>query len=207
MKEFLKNICPPIIWNEIKKAKALIYPDKKKLNIIEGLEIGSGSLIHGMIDIRKKGGKVNIGEGCHFMGLIATETSYSNVSIGNNVHIGNGTVIDCVGSIIIEDDVLISYGCVINDSDNHSIRFSLRKYDNADWMNNQNHNWEITPQKSVKISRGAWIGTKVIILKGVIVGEGAIVGAGSVVTKNVPPWTIVAGNPARIIREIPLHEI
>lgn len=111
---------------------------------MEGLEIGSGFLIQGMIDIRKKGGKVNIGEGCHFMGLIATETIYSKVSIGNNVHIGNDTVIDCVGSIIIEDDVLISYGCVINDSDNHSIRFSISKYDNAVWMNNQNHNWEIT---------------------------------------------------------------
>ena len=45
-----------------------------------------------------------------------------------------------------------------------------------------------------------------IILKGVTIGEGSIVGAGSVVTKSVPPWTIVGGNPARIIREIPLEE-
>ena len=45
-----------------------------------------------------------------------------------------------------------------------------------------------------------------IILPGVTIGSGAIVGAGSVVTKNVPPYTIVAGNPARIIREIPPDE-
>jgi acetyltransferase-like isoleucine patch superfamily enzyme len=56
------------------------------------------------------------------------------------------------------------------------------------------------------ISDFVWIGANVIILKGVTIGEGAIVGAGSVVTKDVPPYTIVAGNPARIIREIPENE-
>ena len=45
-----------------------------------------------------------------------------------------------------------------------------------------------------------------IILKGVLVGEGAVIGAGSVVTKDVSSWTIVAGNPARVIREIPEDE-
>ncbi len=50
------------------------------------------------------------------------------------------------------------------------------------------------------------IGAKSIIVRGVTIGEGAIVGAGSVVTRDVPPYTIVAGNPARIIREIPEDE-
>lgn len=58
----------------------------------------------------------------------------------------------------------------------------------------------------VKICNKVWIGFNSIILKGVTIGEGSIVGAGSVVTKDVPPWTIVAGNPARIIREIPENE-
>lgn len=44
-----------------------------------------------------------------------------------------------------------------------------------------------------------------IILKGVTIGEGAIVGAGSVVTKDVAPWTVVGGNPARVIKEIPIN--
>lgn len=54
----------------------------------------------------------------------------------------------------------------------------------------------------VKIKRGAYIGVHSIILPGVTIGEGAIVGAGSVVTKDVPPLTVVAGNPARVIKNI-----
>lgn len=173
---------------------------------IEGLTVGNGSKIIGKIDIRKSGGEVSIGNDSYIFGHIATETDYSRVNIGNNVYIGSDTIIDCVQNIIIEDDVLISYQVIIQDSDNHSTKFSLRKNDASEWVNNRYHNWEHTAQKQVKISRGAWISARVIILKGVTIGEGAIVGAGSVVTKNVPDWTIVAGNPARIVREIPSHE-
>ena len=54
----------------------------------------------------------------------------------------------------------------------------------------------------IKICDNAWIGMNAIILKGVEIGEGAIVGAGSVVTKNVEPWTMVAGNPARVVKRL-----
>jgi maltose O-acetyltransferase len=53
----------------------------------------------------------------------------------------------------------------------------------------------------ITIEDDVWIGTRVTILPGVIVGKGSIVGAGSVVTKNVPPYAIVAGNPAKLIRK------
>ena len=56
--------------------------------------------------------------------------------------------------------------------------------------------------KPVRICRKAWIGAGATILPGVTVGENAVVGAGSVVTRDVPPMTIVAGNPAKIIRKI-----
>jgi acetyltransferase-like isoleucine patch superfamily enzyme len=69
------------------------------------------------------------------------------------------------------------------------------------------------PEKNIEIGASpiiieddAWIGFNSIILKGVTIGKGSIVGAGSVVTKSVPPWTIVGGNPAKIIREIPENE-
>ena len=60
--------------------------------------------------------------------------------------------------------------------------------------------------KSIFIKKGAWINFNSIILKGVTIGEGSIVAAGSVVTKDVPDWTIVGGNPAQIIKHIPENE-
>ena len=173
---------------------------------IDGLTVGSGSKIDGKIDIRKTGGKVTIGNHSFIFGLVATETEYSEVNIGNNVYIGSETIIDCVQNVIIENDVLIAYQVIIHDSDNHSTSLSLRKNDASDWVKNRYHNWEVTGKRPIKISRGAWIAARAIILKGVTIGEGSIVGAGSVVTKDVPAWTVVGGNPARIIREIPYTE-
>ena len=67
----------------------------------------------------------------------------------------------------------------------------------------ENKNWSTVNSKPIKICSNAWIGMNCHILKGVTVGEGAIVGAGSVVTKDVAPWTIVAGNPANYIKDAP----
>ena len=62
------------------------------------------------------------------------------------------------------------------------------------------------PEEEVVISDDVWIGTRVIILPGVHVGKGAIIGAGAVVTKDIPDYTIVGGNPARVIRDRGLSE-
>lgn len=59
---------------------------------------------------------------------------------------------------------------------------------------------KLMPPAAVKIGHDVWIGRSAIVLAGVTVGDGAVVGAGSVVTKDVPPYAIVAGNPARLIR-------
>jgi len=174
--------------------------------IQEGLTMGEDTDVNGKVDIRKAGGKVSIGSGSLIQGSISTETEYAEVTVGNNVFIGGGTVIDSVISVTIEDDVLISYQCIIQDSDNHSSSYSLRKNDTSDWKKRGFHNWEITPKKPVKLSKGSWLGARVIVLKGVTIGAGSIVGAGSVVTKDVPDWTIVAGNPAKFIRLIPENE-
>jgi acetyltransferase-like isoleucine patch superfamily enzyme len=59
-----------------------------------------------------------------------------------------------------------------------------------------------TQFKKVRIGRGAYIGVNAIILPGATVGEGCIIGAGSVVTKDVPPYSVAVGNPARVIRKV-----
>ncbi|MCI5188989.1 MAG: antibiotic acetyltransferase, partial [Candidatus Electrothrix sp. AS4_5] len=66
--------------------------------------------------------------------------------------------------------------------------------------------WELYPylkpktKGDIRVGHDVWIGTGVIILSGVVIGNGAVIGAGSVVVKDVPPYAIVGGNPAKIIR-------
>ena len=164
---------------------------------------GTGTQLPGLIDRRATGAKISIGTGCLIQGQLVAERHESRLTIGDNVLVGGGSIIDCALSVTIEDDVLISYECVIADADNHSIYPELRTGDLRSWMNGRKHDWTYTAMQAVSVRRGAWIGARSIILKGVTVGEGAVVGMGSVVTKDVPARTIVAGNPARVIREIP----
>ena len=139
-------------------------------------------------------------------GTLVTEIAESRISIGNNVYVGNGTVFDCVMSIRVNDDVLISYGCLISDSDNHSVRYSVRRNDLRDWRRGGGHDWSTTESAPILIGRGAWIGARAIILKGVTIHEGAVVAAGAVVTQDVPEYAIVAGNPARVVRVLSKEE-
>jgi len=63
------------------------------------------------------------------------------------------------------------------------------------------------PAKPISIRHNVWIGFDCVVLPGVTIGEGSVVGARSVVTEDVPPYTIVAGNPARVIRKIENDEV
>ncbi len=76
-----------------------------------------------------------------------------------------------------------------------------RRTDVADWMRGHK-DWTHVAIAAVTIADRAWIGFGATILKGVTVGEGAVVAAQSVVTRDVAPWTVVAGNPAREIRRM-----
>lgn len=110
--------------------------------------------------------------------------------IGDRVKVSSHTFI-CEG-VTVEDNVFIGHGVMfINDRYPRSTAAGDRLQTEADW--------ELVP---TLIQKDASIGSNATILCGVTVGQGAIVGAGSVVTRDVPPHTIVAGNPARILRKI-----
>jgi acetyltransferase-like isoleucine patch superfamily enzyme len=110
--------------------------------------------------------------------------------IGRNCKISSHTFI-CEG-VVIEDNVFIGHNVTfINDPYPRSTTGDGKLQTEEDWIG-----------IPTLVKRGASIGSGVTLLCGIIVGENAIVGAGSVVTKHVPPNTIVAGNPARVIREI-----
>ncbi|MCM1070395.1 MAG: galactoside O-acetyltransferase [Alistipes timonensis] len=124
-----------------------------------------------------------IGEGSRVSTPISG-VRFNNVKIGNNVVIMPGCLMMSAGGITIEDEAMIAANVQLI-SNNHDLH----------------DRWIITC-KPVRICRRAWIGAGATILPGVTVGENAVVGAGSVVTKDVAADTIVAGNPARIIRKI-----
>lgn len=113
-----------------------------------------------------------------------------NAKIGNHCKISSHTFI-CEG-VTIEDRVFIG----------HNVTFINDKYPRSTNNNGElqtEEDWKVAP---IIVKKGASIGSGATILCNVRIGENAIVGAGSVVTKNVPPNTIVAGNPARIFRDI-----
>lgn len=165
-------------------------------------KVGAATRLTGFIDRRSADATINIGSRCLIEGRLVAERAESHIELADNVLIGGGTVIDCVLSVVIERDVLISYDCVIVNSDNHSLVPEQRVADLDMWMNHGLHDWTNTAMAGVRICQGAWIGARSIILKGVTIGAGAVVGMGSVVTRDVAPRTIVAGNPARLIRAI-----
>lgn len=110
--------------------------------------------------------------------------------IGRNCKISSHTFI-CEG-VTVEDDVFIGHNVTfINDMYPRSTTAGGGLQTEADW--------KVVP---TLIKKGASVGSSVTVLAGVTIGEGAIIGAGAVVTKDVPPWTIVAGNPAKILRPI-----
>jgi galactoside O-acetyltransferase len=102
--------------------------------------------------------------------------------------------------ITLGDDVIISWGVTIVDHNSHAIESVQRAADVVDWKEGKK-DWTNIKIAPVRINSRAWVGFNAIILKGVTIGEDAIVAAGAVVTKDVPPRSVVAGNPARVIRK------
>jgi len=113
-----------------------------------------------------------------------------NAKVGNNCKISSHTFI-CEG-VTIEDNVFIG----------HSVTFINDTYPRATTLDGQlqsEEDWKVEP---TVVKKGSSIGSGSTVLSSVVIGENALVGAGSVVTKDVPANTIVAGNPAKVLRQI-----
>ena len=128
-----------------------------------------------------------IGDDCKIGAFVEVQ---KNAKIGNRCKISSHTFI-CEG-VIIEDSVFIGHSVIfINDT--------YPRATNPDGSPRTELDWAVEP---TVVKKGASIGSGTTILPNVTVGENSIVGAGSVVTKDVPPNSIVAGNPARVLRSL-----
>jgi acetyltransferase-like isoleucine patch superfamily enzyme len=121
------------------------------------------------------------GEMAIYNGARITISPGAQLRLGGG-YINTGLTLDCYREISIGDDVAIAKNVTIRDCDNHEMR----------------HRGKTT--QPVTIGNHVWIGMHAIILKGVTIGDGAVIAAGSVVVKDVPPASLVAGVPARVIR-------
>lgn len=125
--------------------------------------------------------RVKIGRGTRL--YVGTHIRISkNLVIGNNCNVLNDVFLDAAGGLTIGNDVSISFRSLIL-TGGHDVDDSYFRADH----------------QPIKINDHVWIGSNATILKGVTIGEGAVVCAGAVVTKDVQPYTIVGGVPAKVI--------
>jgi acetyltransferase-like isoleucine patch superfamily enzyme len=200
----------------------LIIISEKILGFIRGLRIrfflgqSNGMIFLGRrCKIKHKrniyfSGTVNIGDSVEINAL-----SRSGIRFGKNVTLLKGTIIECTGvlnrlgeGLTIGNNVGIAQNCFIqvrgiveigNDvifGPNVSVFSENHNFDNPDLPISK----QGQTRKGVKIEDGVWIGTRAVVLDGVVLGKNCIVAAGSVVTKNVPPYAIAAGIPAKVIK-------
>ena len=146
-------------------------------------------------------GMITIGRSCRIFGRLESRGN-GKITIGDNTCIYNRTVIGSVDSITIGNCVIISNHVHIYDNNNHPTSPAVRHEMCLNGFEGEAWRWVHAEWAPIVIEDDVWVGEYSAILKGVTVGRGSIVASHAVVTKDVPPYTIVAGNPARVVKEL-----
>lgn len=154
--------------------------------------------------------RVSIGSNSMIGANFIFESDQGKISIGDKCFINDGTNLISRSSISIGNHVTIAWGCTIYDHNSHSLDFLERQRDMDRQLDDfragksfiSSKDWSVVKSRPIVIENNVWIGFNSIILSGVTIGEGAIIGAKSVVRDNVEPWTIVAGNPAVVVKRL-----
>jgi len=149
--------------------------------------------IHQLADVKSDA----IGEGTRVWQFVVI---MKGAQIGRNCNICAHTLIE--GDVVLGDNVTVKSGVYLWDGTRVADDVFIGP--NATFTNDVMPRSKVYPEQfnGITLERGASIGANATLLPGVVVGEYAMVGAGSVVTKDVPPYAVVVGNPAKIIRVI-----
>ena len=191
-----------------------IFKKKKKIKKIpNSVSVGENSVLLPNTSFRfnvNSKNPIKIGNNCMLNCDFIFESEKGEIEIGDRTFINGGTSLISRSKIKIGDDVTIAWGCTLYDHNSHSLDWQERQKDLEQQLNDYNNgldfiknkNWETVKSRPITIEDKVWIGFDCTILNGVTIGEGAIVGAKSVVRENVEPYTIVAGNPAVVIKKL-----
>ena len=163
-------------------------------------EIGPGAQIRSLSIFPLRACSFRVGAQSIFAGRLSVDREGAVVSVGSRTYFGKSHLV-AAKRVEIGDDVLISWAVTILDHHSHSLVFEERKGDVVNWLTGTK-GWGYVPIAPVRVCNKVWIGFGATVMPGVTVGEGAIVAACAVVTKDVEPWTVVAGNPARVIKRL-----
>lgn len=149
--------------------------------------------VEGLAPVVYRGGSINIGRrflvrGFHCRSEIGA-VKHGELTIGNNVFVNQGCSIVAHHRISIGDDCLIGDFSTILDTSHHELAPGLG-----------------IQTEPVEIGNNVWIGRNCVVLPGVQIGNNSVVAAGSIVTRDVPENHLVAGNPAKFVRELPFEE-
>lgn len=180
------------LWTVISKIVSIL---KVSLFCFRGYSISlSVAIGRGSNFFESRKGAICIGRGSQIGNRVRLKAGfYGKIDIGANVLVDDDCYISSHGKITIGDETMVASHVYIVDF-NHKLPLSQSKKNIG--------RKEGYRTKDISIGKYVWIGTHAVILPGVTIGDNAVVGAGAIVTKSVPANCIVAGNPARIIKQI-----
>jgi len=140
-----------------------------------------------------------IGDHAMISGALTSE-NHGEIYLGSYVYLREDSRIGSVNSITIGDYTSIADYVVILDNNNHPVHPEDRLIKSASPRGSDYRKWRHSDSAPIEIGRNVWIGSFARVCKGVKVGDNSIIAANAVVTKDVPPNTIVAGNPAKVVK-------
>ena len=177
-------------WNKIQEDKCIRRGDSR---------FYLSSIVDNFSGVKES---IIIGNHCHIRGQLLVFPYAGKIEIGDYCYLGEGSRIWSENCVTIGNRVLIAHNVDIHDSNDHPLDYKERHQHYCDILKVGFLEKYNLCSKPIVIEDDAWIGFGAAIMKGVTIGKGAIVAAHAVVTKDVPPYVVVAGNPAQIIKRL-----